>query len=159
MDELKKAFPDVVSKKLNKISLVNLKHSYVKINDYIASFRKLTADLEWPEEPLVLFFYNGLHLKFKEEINKMENFLLKMEEITTKCILFESSQNTKIKINQFTSGKPDKKKTSNSRQNNNNGYNNKLKNYNNFKRNSFNKPKNSSSNTHVTDVQKISSKN
>jgi len=89
----------------------------------------------------------------------MEKFPEKIEEITTKCILFESSQETKIKINQFSGGKVDKRKTSNSRQNNNNGYNNKLKNYNNFKRNSFNKPKNSSSNTHVTDVQKISSKN
>ena len=103
------------SKKLKKINLINLKHSYGKINDYIAAFRKLIADLAWPEEPLALFFYNGLHLKFKEEINKMENFPEKIEEITTKCILYESSQETKVKINQISSGKSDKKKTSNSR--------------------------------------------
>jgi len=84
LDEIKKAFPDVVSKKLKKINLINLKHSYGKINDYIAAFRKLTADLAWPEEPLVLFFYNGLHPKFKEEINKMNKFPEKIEEITTK---------------------------------------------------------------------------
>ena len=144
LEELKKAFPDVVSKKLKKINLVNLKHSYGKINEYIDSFRKLTADLGWPEEPLVLFFYNGLHPKFKEEINKMEKFPEKIEEITTKCILFESSQETKVKINQFSGGKTDKKKISNSRsQNNNNSYNNKNKNHNFNSNNNFNKNNNS----------------
>jgi len=44
-EELKKVFPDVVSKKLKKINLINLKYSYGKINDNIASFRKLIADL------------------------------------------------------------------------------------------------------------------
>ena len=167
LEELKKAFPDVVSKKLKKINLVNLKHSYGKIKEYIDSFRKLTADLGWPEEPLVLFFYNGLHPKFKDEINKMEKFPEKIEEITTKCILFESSQETKVKINQFTGGRSDKKKSSNSRQQNNDNNYNKNKNYsfNNYNsntnknNNSFNKTKNNSNNNYVTDVQKISSKN
>ena len=167
LEELKKAFPDVVSKKLKKINLVNLKHSYGRIKEYIDSFRKLTADLGWPEEPLVLFFYNGLHPKFKDEINKMEKFPEKIEEITTKCILFESSQETKVMINQFSGSKSEKKKTSSFRtQNNHNDSNNKNKNYNNFnninnnfKKNAFNKSKNNSSNTNVTDVQKISSKN
>jgi len=168
LEELKKAFPDVVSKKLKKIGLVNIKHSYGKINDYIDAFRKLTADLAWPEEPLVLFFYNGLHPRYKEEINKMETFPEKIEEITTKCILFEASQDSKSKINQLSGSKSDKKKTSSSRpqNNNNNNYNNKNKNHNfnsnnNFNKNnnSFNKLKNNNNNNYVADVQKISSKN
>ena len=164
LDEIKKAFPDVVSKKLKKINLVNLKHSYGKINDYIAAFRKLTADLAWPEEPLVLFFYNGLHPKFKEEINKMEKFPEKIEEITTKCILFESSQESKAKIGQISGNKSVKKKSSYAYSHDNNKKN---KSFNN--NNSFNKFKNSSnqksningnnSNNHVTDVQKINTKN
>ena len=46
LEELKKAFPDLVSKKLKKITLVNLKHSYRKVNKYIDSFHKLTADCQ-----------------------------------------------------------------------------------------------------------------
>ena len=143
LEELKKAFPDVVSKKLKKINLINLKHSYRKIKEYIDSFRKLTADLGWLKEPLVLFFYNGFHPKFKEEINKMEKFSEKIEEITTKCILYESSQETEVKINQVSSGRPDKKKISNTRlQNNNSNYHSKNKNHNfnnnsNYKNNNF----------------------
>ncbi len=167
MDDLKKAFPDTVSKKLKKINLINLRHSYGKIKDYIDSFRKLTADLAWPEEPLVLFFYNGLHPKFKEEINKMEKFPEKIEEITTKCILYESSQESKAKIGQFTSNKSDKKKNSNPRPQDNNKKNITANGNNNFYKNKFynkkktdsNQNQNQSNGNHVTDVQKINTKN
>jgi hypothetical protein len=165
LNELKEAFPDVVSKKLKKINLINLKHSHGNIKDYIDSFRKLTADLGWPEEPLVLFFYNGLHPKFKEEINKMEKFPEKIEEITTKCILFESSQETKLKINQLTSNKNYKRKNSHSYPNSENKNKKNNNYYNHSKNNNFhnNKSKvNSSYNNrenYVTEVQKINSKN
>jgi len=165
LNELKEAFPDVVSKKLKKINLVNIKHSHGNLKDYIDSFRKLTADLGWPEEPLVLFFYNGLHPKFKEEINKMEKFPKKIEEITTKCILFESSQKTKLKINQLTSNKNYKRNNSHSYSNSENKSKNNNNYYNHSKNNNFhnNKSKvNSSYNNrenYVTEVQKINSKN
>ena len=163
--ELRNAFPDLVSKKLKKINLVNLKHSYGKINEYIDSFRKLTADLAWPEEPLVLFFYNGLHPKFKEEINKMEKFPEKIEEITTKCILFESSQESKARIGQITTNRSVKKKSSHSHSQDNdyknkvpngnsNFYKNKVKNNNNHRSN-----RNNNNDNYVTDVQKINTKN
>jgi len=90
----------------------------------------------------------------------MENFPVKMEEITTKCILLESSQDTKVKINQFTSGKSDKKKTSNFRPQNNNNKNKNHNSNNNFsyKNNFNNKFKNNGNDNRVTDVQKISTK-
>ena len=173
LDELRRAFPDLISKKLKKISLVNLKHTYGKIKEYIDSFRKLTADLGWPEEPLVLLFYNGLHPKFKEEINKMEIFPEKIEEIITKCILFESSQESKAKISQIAGSKSDKKKNPVSRpqngerkENNYNPNNNSNKNNGFFKKSKYNGNNNNhnnnshnNNNNHVTDVQKINTKN
>ena len=105
-----RAFHDLISKKLKKISLVNLKYSYGKIKEYIDSFRKLNADLWWHEEPLILLLYNVLHPKFNEEINKMEILPEKIEEIITKCILFESSQKSKARISQISGSKPDKEK-------------------------------------------------
>jgi len=164
LKELKESFPDFVSKKLKKINLINIKHSYGKINDYIDSFRKLTTDLGWAEEPLVLFFYNGLHPKFKEEINKMDKFPDKLEEITTKCILIEASQDAKNKINQLSGYKNDNKRNTHSRSNNNNK--NKNNDNNNFSRNNnlYNKSKinfsnNNNNNNHITEVKKINSKN
>ncbi len=157
LEELKKAFPDMINRKLKKIKLVNLKHSYGKINQYIDEFRKLTTDLAWPEEPLVLFFYQGLHPKYKEEINKMEKFPERLEEIITKCILFESSLEMNAKISQLSGNRADKKKSSNFRSQNNDR---KSKNNNSNKNNGYsNKPKNNSNDNHVTDVQKISTKN
>jgi len=168
LEELRRAFPDIISKKLKKISLVNLRHSYGKIRDYIDSFRKLTADLGWPEEPLVLLFYNGLHPKYKDEISKMDVFPEKIEEVITKCILFESSQESKARISQISGSKSDKKKNPASRpqngekkdnNNNSNNYNyNKNNNY--FKKHKYNGNNNNhNNNNNVTDVQKINTKN
>ena len=58
LSDIKKTFTNVASKKLAKIQLVKLKHSYGKINDYIEKFRTLTTGLSWDEEALVLFFYS-----------------------------------------------------------------------------------------------------
>jgi len=147
---------------------VNLRHSYGKIREYIDSFRKLTADLGWPEEPLVLLFYNGLHPKYKDEISKMDVFPEKIEEVITKCILFESSQESKARISQISGSKSDKKKNPASRpqngekkdnNNNSNNYNyNKNNNY--FKKHKYNGNNNNhNNNNNVTDVQKINTKN
>jgi len=76
---------------LAKIQLVKLKHLYGKINDYIEKFRTLTTALSWDEEALVLFFYNELHPKFQEEIEKMEEFPSKLGDIYTKSILFKNN--------------------------------------------------------------------
>jgi len=50
----------------------------------------------------------------------MEKFLEKIEEITTKCILFESSQESKVKIGQISGNKSEKKKNSYSHSHDNN---------------------------------------
>jgi len=95
----------------------------------------------------------------------MEKFPEKIEEITTKCILFESSQETKLKINQLTNNKNYKRKNSHSYPNSENKNKNNNNYYNHSKNNNFhnNKSKvNSSYNNrenYVTEVQKINSKN
>eukprot|EP00833_Pecoramyces_ruminatium_P003909 jgi/Orpsp1_1/1177941/evm.model.c7180000063424.1 len=68
--ELRESFSNVASRKLAKIQLVKLKHSYGKINEYIDQFRTLSNSLSWDEEALVLFFYNGLHPSFKKKLIK-----------------------------------------------------------------------------------------
>ena len=91
ISDIKKTFTNVASKKLAKIQLGKLKYSYGKINDYIEKFRTLTTGLSWDEEALVLFFFNGLHPKFQEEIEKIEEFLVDFGTIYTKFILLEST--------------------------------------------------------------------
>ena len=88
-----------------KIQLVKLKHLYGKINDYIEKFRTLTTGLSWDEEALVLFFYNGLHPKIQEEIDKMEEFPTKFGDIYTKCILFENNIKSKDQLRNNTGNK------------------------------------------------------
>ena len=69
---------------------------YGKINDYIEKIRTLTTGLSWDEEALVLIFYNGLHPKFQEEIEKMEE--TKIGDIYSKCILFENNIKSKDQL-------------------------------------------------------------
>ena len=167
LDELKKAFTNIASKKLTKINLINLKQNYGKINDYIETFRSYSREFDWPEEPLVLFFYNGLHPKYKEEIEKIEIFPTKLEDIITKCILFENSLNTKNRINQASSKKNSKGKNINSYSNTNSKNNNNKNYYNPYnnrynKNNHYNKSdnnKNSENNDYISKVQKINTKN
>lgn len=151
LEGLKKAFTNVESKKLAKINLVNIRHTYGKINDYIDEFRSYSRQVSWDEEPLVLLFYNGLHPKYKEEINKIEEFPTKLETIITKCILLENSLNTKNKINATSHSKTTKRKSSNHQSNQ------QYKNYNHYN-NHFNYNKNHNYND-VSKVQKINSKN
>ena len=94
----------------------------------------------------------------------MDKFPDKLEEITTKCILIEASQDAKNKINQLSGYKNDNKRNTHSRSNNNNK--NKNNDNNNFSRNNnfYNKSKNNFSNNnnnnnHITEVKKINSKN
>ena len=156
---LRKAFSNVSSYKLAKIKLVNLKQTYGKINDYIEEFRSFTRQFNWDEESLTLFFYNGLHSKYQEEIDKIEVFPTTLESIITSCILFESSLTTKNKIKQTNNGRNNKNKNSNQRykQNyKNRNYNNK----NNFNKN-FNNNNNNQNNdgNYISKVQKVTSKN
>jgi len=103
----------------------------------------------------------------------MEIFPEKIEEIITKCILFESSQESKAKISQIAGSKSDKKKNPVSRpqngerkENNYNPNNNSNKNNGFFKKSKYNGNNNNhnnnshnNNNNHVTDVQKINTKN
>jgi len=51
IDNIRKTYANVASKKLSKIQLVKLKYSYGKINEYIEKFRTLTTGywfvIEW----------------------------------------------------------------------------------------------------------------
>ncbi len=143
LNEIRRWFSDNSSVKLAKIQLVKLKHNYGKINEYIDQFRSLTRSFAWNEEALTLFFYNGLHAKFQEEIDKMEEFPTTLESIITKCILFENALDSKAKLknnNSSNNNKNFKKKNSNYNYNNNNSYNKNYKNNNNGynKNNNFN---------------------
>ena len=124
ISDIKKTFMNDVSKKLAKIQLVKLKHSYGKINDYIEKFKTLTTGLFWDEEALVLFFYNGLHPKFQEEIDKMEEFPTTLGDIYTKCILFENNIKSKDQLRNNNGNKNLRKKHSSPHVNNNKNYNN-----------------------------------
>ena len=163
LNGLKEAFTNVASNKLAKINLVNLKQAYGKVNEYIEQFRSYTRQFNWNEEALVLFYYNGLHPRYQEEINKSEDFPVKMEDIITKTILFENSISAKNKIKQVNQNKTIKRKNFNYEQRNknknfNNNYhsNNTNNNYN-FNKTNFNN--NNKNNNVINKVQKINSKN
>ena len=156
---LKKSFSNIASYKLAKIKLTKLKQNYGKINDYIQEFRMLTTEFIWDEEALTLFFYNGLHPKYQEEIEKAENFPITLEDIITKCILFEGSLSTKNQIRQTHNNKSSKRKNIN---NNNHIRNNfKNQNFNNKSNSNFNQNNNynSSYNNKFNSNQKNDSKN
>ena len=164
LDGLREAFSNVASYKLAKIKLAKIKQSYGKVDQYIEEFRSYTQQLNWNNEALVLFFYNGLHPRYQEEIEKDEIFPVTLESIITKCILFETSLNTKNKIRQVSGNKNNKEKKFNHRRNSNfrnrnfNNYNNNNNNYNNYN-NKFNNNKYNNNDNNNIKVQKINSKN
>ncbi|OUM65803.1 hypothetical protein PIROE2DRAFT_7131 [Piromyces sp. E2] len=86
-------------------------------------FRSYSQLLNWNEEALALIFYNGLHPKYQEEINKMYQFSTTLEIIFTKCVLFEENMNIKNKINNINDSKRKSNHGSNSKNNNNYNYN------------------------------------
>ncbi len=163
LEGLKTAFSNISSYKLAKIQLVELKQEYNNINKYIEEFRRLATFINIDEPSLAMFFYSGLHPKFKEDIQKLETFPDKLETIVTRTILFNNSLNLKKKINETKSSNKGKKSSNNNSKNNNNNSNNSKnynnnnsKNYNNnFKNKSFSKD----SSNQVTKAEKISSKN
>jgi len=59
---------------------------------------------------LTLIFYNGLHPRDQEEIQKSEVFPTTLESIITTCILFENSINIKNTIRQSNTNKNIKKR-------------------------------------------------
>jgi len=159
LDGLKEAFTNVASNKLAKINLVNLKQSYGKINDYIEQFRNYSRQFNWNEEALALLYYNGLHPRYQEEINKSEDFPVKLETIITRTILFENSINTKNKLKQSNQPKSSKTKSSSSNNNYKNHNNNRPNNSTNYNYNNHNYNNSNKNNNVVTKVQKINSKN
>lgn len=164
VDGLKDGFRNVASIKLAKIELVNLRQSYGNINEYIEQFRSYTRQFNWDDETLTLLFYNGLHSVYQKEIDKADTFPTKLEDIITKCIIFESNQIAKNRIKKANNSGSNKRKNTN-RSKNQNSKNNKFKNYNNY--NSYNKnynkynsnQNNNKDNSDVSKATKISSKN
>ncbi len=154
IDGLRTAFNNVASIKLAKIKLIKLKQTYGKINEYIEEFRTYARNFNWDEEAITLIFYNGLHPKYQEEIEKAEVFPINLENIITKCILFENSLNTKNKINQTNNNKSTKKNSKTTQKN----YPNKNYKYqNNYYKNNNNK--NNNDNNINYNARKINSKN
>jgi len=104
IDNIRKTYANVASKKLSKIQLVKLKYSYGKINEYIEKFRTLTTGywfvIEWRSFSFFFFFffffYNGLYPKFKEE--KMDEFPSKPGDIYIMCILFKDNIKSKDQL-------------------------------------------------------------
>ncbi len=160
---LRGAFNNVGSTKLAKIKLVTLRQNYGNINNYIEQFRTYSQPLGFDEEPLALLFYIGLHPKYQEEIQKLESFPTTLESIITKCILFENSLKTTMKIRESTSYKRNNNRKNNNHNNNyrnnnrhnNNGYKNNYKQRN----NNYNNKNNNSNNENQIKAQKINSKN
>ena len=156
---LRTAFTNIASLKLAKIKLATLKQNYGKLNEYIEEFRNYTRQIKPNDEYLAIIFYSGLHPKYQEEVQKADVFPTTLEDIITKCILFENSLSVKNKINQSNSNKNLRKRSSNShsnRYNNNKNYNN------NYNKNSFNKNnqnKTTNQNNDVSKATKITAKN
>jgi len=109
---------------------------------------------------LTLLFLNGLHPKYKNEIKKADVIPETLEEMITKCILFENS----LKLNNKLNSQANNKKHNN-RDHNNRNHNNRIPNNNhdsggksnkNFSKNSNHNGNNSNNNINA---QKISSQN
>jgi len=143
LQELAAAFTNVISIKLSKIQLIELKQSYGKINDYIEKFRSLSRLLQIDDTSLSLLFLNGLHPKYKEEVKKADTLPDTLEGMITKSILIENTLivNNKIKASSTSSHNRKKNSTSQLRYNK-----------------SFNKYKNNYDNK-VTKATKINTKN
>jgi len=163
LNGLRVAFSNVASYKIAKIKIMRLRQTYGKVNDYINEFRALSQQFRWNEEALTLIFYNGLHQKYQEEIEKMEVFPVTLESIITKCILFESSISTKHKINQSSNSRSKKNRHPNNQHsfNNRNRYSNN--NYHKYNNNNYsnnnNNDHNNNNNNNNYKAQKITSKN
>ena len=161
LNGLKESFNNIGNLKLAKIKLISLKQEYNNINNYIEEFRNLTHKFGLEEEALALLFYNGLHSRYQEEIQKLEDFPVTLESIITKCILFENTMKNKSKIKEAT-GK-------NFRNKSNKNYSKNYKNYKkNYKNNNYNNYNYNKSNTQQkydnngegnVKAQKINSKN
>ncbi len=149
IEELKKAFSNITSIKLAKIQLIELKQSYGKIEDYIEKFRTYSGCLEINATGLSLLFLNGLHPKYKNEIKKTDVLPESLEEMITKCIMYENSLKTNNKLNIHTSNKNDNYRKRNNRKFNKNFSKNNNKNSNN----------NNSNNKDNIYAQKINTKN
>lgn len=162
LEEIGRAFPTILNKKLSQIQLLQLKQEYGKVENYIEKFRNLTRNLHLNEEALVLLFLNGLHRRYQEEIEKNDQLPNTLEDIITKCLLFEGT----LKLNnKIRNNKPKSKNSNNNFKNNNKIYYHKNKNYNNnYNKNNNNNYNNNNNNNNnygnnVIKTQKISSKN
>ena len=155
--DIRTAFPNVVSKKLARLQILQLKQQYGKINEYINEFRKISSCSNIEEPSLALLFYNGLHPRLQEEIRKSEKLPETLEEIITKCVFFENNMAAVNKIspkkNQIH-GKINKQKSRS--KNFKNNFNKNYSSRSNFNNNSDNK-NNTTSN--VVKANKINSKN
>ena len=162
IDGLKTGFRNVASVKLAKIELVNLKQDYGNINDYIEQFRNYIRQFNWDDETLTLLFYNGLHPNYQKEIDKAETFPVKLEDIITKCIIYESNQKTKSRIKQVNNNNKSSKKKNNNRRKSQYSKNNNFNSHNyynkNFNKNNSSQYNNNNSNDNNKAI-KISSKN
>ena len=163
--DLRESFNNVGSIKLAKIKLVTLKQNFGNINKYIDDFRNISLKLNFLDESFALFFYNGLHPKYQEEIQKLDAFPETLEDMITKCILFENTIKTTNKVMETTSNSKNKN-TRKHYKNNNHNYRNKNK-YNNYYKNNYqqrnnnyyNKNTNNNNNENTIKAQKINSKN
>ena len=155
LEELNKAFSNVTSIKLAKIQLIELRQSFGKIDEYIEKFRNYSCCLEIDDTSLSLLFLNGLHPKYKNEIKKADVLPDTLEEIVTKCILYENSLKTNNKLNIHSNN--NNKSHNNKRKNNKNHRRNYSKNHN----NNYNNHYSNNNNNHDNNIraQKISSKN
>ena len=163
--DLRESFNNVGSIKLAKIKLVSIKQNFGNINKYIDDFRNISLKLNFLDESFALFFYNGLHPKYQEEIQKLDAFPETLEDMITKCILFENTIKTANKVRETTNNSKGKN-TRKHYNNNNHNYRNKNK-YNNYYKNNYqqrnnnyyNKNTNNNSNENTIKAQKINSKN
>ena len=157
LEGLKNAFPNVTGPKLAQIQLLDLKQNYGKINEYIEKFRNYSNLVELDERSLALIFFNGLHPKYKEEIKKLDRLPTSMEDIITRCIIFESNLQVNNKIKNCSSSN-NKKYSNKNFKNKNNNYNNNYKN--NYNKINYNKNNNYNSyNDSPIKSKKLSSKN
>ena len=158
--ELSQAFSNVTSIKLAKIQLVELRQSYGKIDEYIEKFRNYSCRLEIDDASLTLLFLNGLHPKYKNEIKKADVIPETLEEMITKCILFENSLKLNNKLNSQANNKKHNNRDHNNRNHNNripnNNYDSGGKSNKNFSKNYNHNGNNSNNNINA---QKISSQN
>eukprot|EP00833_Pecoramyces_ruminatium_P015483 jgi/Orpsp1_1/1189515/evm.model.d7180000072564.1 len=121
LNEIARAFPNTTNAKLSKIQLLELKQNYGKIKEYIDEFKNLSSNLNLDNISLSLLFLNGLHPRYKQEIIKADILPENVEDMISKCIIFESSL------------------AANNQLNRNRSHNNKRKSNNNFKKNNYKK--------------------